>query len=147
MNGRASAPSPPATDAEHDVLLVDDDALVRTIAVRRLRDSGLTLKTCASGAEALDYLGQARVRLLLVDFRMQPMDGIEFLEKLHAQGCCESTRIYVATSAMPEPGVRKRLEQLGAGLLMKADAVAAGGIARLLDGPPPNDLSDVENAA
>jgi len=122
------------TNMDHDVLLVDDDPLIQMLVERRLQNSGLTLKTCDSGCKALDYLGEARVRLLLVDLHMKPMNGLELLETLANDNRRGSARAFLATSAMPEDAVCERLVQLDVGLVMKEDIVAAGGVARLMEG-------------
>jgi len=122
------------TNLSHDVLLVDDDPLILMLVERRLRDSGLTLKTCESGDAALDYLNEARVRLLLVDLHMKPMNGLDFLETLAKDNRRGSALAILATSAMPEESICARLVQLDVRLVMKEDVVAAGGVAELLEG-------------
>lgn len=61
------------------VLLVDDDADVRSIAAAMLRDAGHEVVEVASGAAALDALAQstAPAELLLTDVVMPGMDGVE----------------------------------------------------------------------
>jgi len=127
----ASVAMTPTIDC--DVLLVDNDKIVLTLAERRLRDSGLTMKSCSSAEDALEYLSDANVRLLLVDLNMKPMDGIELLETLSSTNRLEFMQAYLSTSAIPDASVQARLQKLGIEILSKSDILSADGIAQLLD--------------
>jgi signal transduction histidine kinase len=61
------------------VLLVDDDNDVRAAAAGMLRYAGHDVIEAANGREALDCLGQEgdRIELMIVDFVMPGMNGIE----------------------------------------------------------------------
>jgi len=120
----------------HDVLLVDNDAIALMLAERQVRDSCLSMKTCKTALEAIEFLQTAEVRLLLVDLHMNPMSGLELLEILCAQGRLNTTPAYLFTSAVPESAVIQRLDSLGIELLLKADMLKADSIANLLDATP-----------
>lgn len=64
------------------VLLVDDEPDVldsyRTLFELEL---GVRVLTATSGKKALELLGRERVDLVITDYRMPGMDGIEFLER------------------------------------------------------------------
>ncbi len=66
------------------VLVVDDDASVRRIAVRVLEDAGFTILEASNGREALDVLERAadRVDIVLTDLVMPEMDGRELIRIL-----------------------------------------------------------------
>lgn len=120
-------------EVDSDVLVVDDDPLVLMLVGRRLKNSGLTLKACHSGQEALEYLRLASVRLLLVDLYMEPMGGVEFLEAVDSEKRRGSSRAFLATSSTPCSLVMEQLERLRVSLVMKECVLENGGIARLLD--------------
>lgn len=64
------------------VLVVDDDAVVRAAAVDMLESYGFDVLFSASGSDALGILGSARpVDLILADFRMGGMNGIELVRE------------------------------------------------------------------
>lgn len=119
-----------------DVLVVDDDAAVLMLVNRRLRDSGLTFKTLSSGNAALDYLSNSKVRLLLVDLHMEPMNGLELVEALESKGRRDSTRICLSTSAQPDAEVCRLLQELNVEVLMKKLILTPGGINSLMDDTP-----------
>lgn len=68
----------------HRVLVVDDEAVVRTGICRALSQKGIEAKTAASGQEALDWLDAQHADLVLLDIRMPDMDGIEVLKQIRA---------------------------------------------------------------
>jgi PAS domain S-box-containing protein len=75
----------PAAALQGDVLLVEDDASVREYMDDRLQDWGLTVASCANGADALKV---ARERghpfdFYLFDYTMPGMTGIELARQLH----------------------------------------------------------------
>jgi CheY-like chemotaxis protein len=59
------------------VLVVDDDASLRTMLSLSLRRAGYPTLTAASGSEALRLLSTRPVGFLVTDGRMDSMDGFE----------------------------------------------------------------------
>ena len=84
----SSAPQAPAAPARPVILTVDDDPGVSRAGARDLRrkyGEGHRIVRAESGAVALDALRQMKLRgepvaVLLADYRMPEMNGIEFLE-------------------------------------------------------------------
>ena len=67
------------------VLVVDDEAVVRNGISRALNNRGMTTKPAANGKEALDLLNHFAFDLALVDIRMPVMDGIELLREIRTK--------------------------------------------------------------
>ena len=63
------------------ILVVDDILANRRLASKILVDE-YTVNTVRSGEEAIDYLTKQQVDLVLLDIRMEGMDGFETLEKI-----------------------------------------------------------------
>ena len=61
------------------VLLVDDEDTVRLSLARALRRGGYEVLTAADGAEALEILRTARISVLLTDYHMMSMNGMELM--------------------------------------------------------------------
>jgi PAS domain S-box-containing protein len=88
---RASRPSMEAREPETrsaadgsraTILVVDDDAGVREVAVTSLESFGYRTLAAENGPVALDVLGSAdRVDLLLVDMAMPGMSGVELIRR------------------------------------------------------------------
>lgn len=67
------------------ILLVDDEADVLnalSLAIARSREFKSRVDTAASGAEALVKLGETKYHLVLADYRMPGMTGVELLSKV-----------------------------------------------------------------
>ena len=75
----------PAKDYPFSFLVVDDEAFIRTLLVRQLRQLGATgIATASNGVDALAHLDAADPKpdVLLVDLAMPEMGGVEFLRRL-----------------------------------------------------------------
>jgi PAS domain S-box-containing protein len=76
----------PLRDGSETVLVVEDDAAVRMLAVRVLRQHGYTVCEASDGQEALDVLAQGcTVNLVLSDVVMPRLGGRELLTRLHLE--------------------------------------------------------------
>ncbi len=81
---RDAATRPAATPVRRapKVLLVDDDEVVRVMAMHQLEDLGYEVLSAASGAEALDILARDEsIDLLFTDVIMPGMDGGRLAEE------------------------------------------------------------------
>jgi DNA-binding NtrC family response regulator len=67
------------------VLIVDDEAVVRRGIGRALHNRQITSKAAANGEEALDLLKNHDFDLVLLDIKMEGMDGTEVLRRIRAQ--------------------------------------------------------------
>ena len=67
------------------ILLVDDEAGIRTVLGIALADIGYTVHTAENGKQALKVFGQVRPAIVLTDIKMPDMDGIELLRRIKAQ--------------------------------------------------------------
>jgi CheY-like chemotaxis protein len=69
-----------------DVLLVDDDPLVRANASALLEDLGHRVTTLGAGQEAIDLLArQARFDVVISDYAMPGMNGVELARHIAAR--------------------------------------------------------------
>lgn len=70
-----------------DILLVDDERWVRAALKWTIEQTGLSFRVvheCANGREALDWLKQNPVDLVITDIRMPVMDGLTLAKELKA---------------------------------------------------------------
>jgi len=71
------------------LLIVDDSKAMRAIVRRHVQAVGireLEIEEAADGAEALELIRRQRPDLVLSDWNMPTMTGIELLEALRAEG-------------------------------------------------------------
>ena len=71
-----------------DILLVDDSRTMRMIVQRAIRQAGyraLTVGEAENGAQALEKLRGEKPMLILSDWNMPEMSGIDFLRQLRAE--------------------------------------------------------------
>lgn len=80
------------TDQEN-ILVVEDNDFVRMQIVRYLKDSGYGTAEARDGDEALEKMN-AGVSLAVVDVRMEPMGGLDFVRALRGK-CIETPVIFV----------------------------------------------------
>jgi DNA-binding NtrC family response regulator len=65
-----------------NLLVVDDEKVVRSFLVAALEDDGHTVTTAVDGVEALARLGACSFHVVLCDLRMPRMGGIELLKAI-----------------------------------------------------------------
>jgi DNA-binding NtrC family response regulator len=65
-----------------NLLIVDDEAIVRESLGKWFREEGYEVGTAESAGDALTKLAERRWDLALVDIKMPGMDGIELLERM-----------------------------------------------------------------
>jgi CheY-like chemotaxis protein len=76
--------SDPPLRSAVDVLVVDDDADIRSSFAEILRISGFSVDVAGDGDVALDLIGQLDVGVVLLDLRMPRRDGFAVLDALDA---------------------------------------------------------------
>lgn len=63
-------------------LIVDDSRVVRKVACRILSDLGFTCEEAENGQKAFEFCKGKMPDVILLDWNMPVMSGVEFLEKL-----------------------------------------------------------------
>ncbi|MET0658585.1 MAG: response regulator [Steroidobacteraceae bacterium] len=84
------------------ILLVDDDELERELMADRLQSAGFEVPAAAHGSEALAILERQWFPLLITDWEMPELTGIELTERLRARGVSDT---YVVMLTVRDAGV------------------------------------------
>lgn len=71
-----------STESKKRVLIVDDDKEVCDTLKDELTQFGLEVYTAYNGADAFDIFYEKGVDLIVSDYKMPNLDGVEFLEEL-----------------------------------------------------------------
>jgi CheY-like chemotaxis protein len=99
------------------ILVVDDVVEQRDIASSILRELGYTVEAVSSGEEAIDYLENRPVDLLILDMIMEPgMDGLETYKRILRSIPGQRALI---TSGYSETELVQEALELGAGGFLK----------------------------
>ena len=69
--------------SKNRVLIVDDEELYRRALERILTRQGHLVSSTSSGADALKFIAQESVDLVLCDFQMPGMNGLEVVKRIH----------------------------------------------------------------
>jgi two-component system, chemotaxis family, chemotaxis protein CheY len=91
-------------------LVIDDSRTVRAILRAILTEIGLTVVEAANGREGLDRLRDAEdVGVVLVDWNMPEMNGLEFIRAVRAQRAYDPVRIMMVTTETEQEQVIRAL--------------------------------------
>lgn len=93
--------------ADRTVLLVDDDAALRSSLEFILRIEGYAVRTYARGRELLDDLNLPSHGCLVIDQRLPDIEGLKVIEALRARSV-RLPAILITTN--PNPSLRHRAE-------------------------------------
>jgi DNA-binding response OmpR family regulator len=68
------------------ILLAEDDAGLRSVIERGLRENGYTVDATSDGEQALRYLDTYVYEVAILDWRMPKVSGIEVIRRLRGRG-------------------------------------------------------------
>jgi diguanylate cyclase (GGDEF)-like protein len=77
--------SPPDEKDKPEILVVDDDPMVREVVVESIRAAGYDVDECGDGQEALDKNAARAYDLIVTDMRLPGMDGLTLIKKLKSE--------------------------------------------------------------
>jgi CheY-like chemotaxis protein len=95
------------------ILIVDDELDVVQALQFRLETAGYETITARDGGQALDVLGKRKIDLILSDFMMPGMNGLELTRRVKENPNWSGIKV-VLFSCNAEPEFQKRAKELGA---------------------------------
>ncbi len=84
-----------------NVLIVDDSAVMRKIIIKALNESGFTdinITEASDGVEGLKFFDAKKTDLILADWNMPNMNGIEFIKKVRETATSKKIIIIMITT-------------------------------------------------
>lgn len=103
------------------ILVVDDEASVRSSLRKLLERGGFEVREAASGRAALETIAGETIDAVVSDFLMPELNGIEFYDQLVALVPHLQRRVVFLTGAASDSSVHVPLEQRGVPLIHKLD--------------------------
>jgi two-component system, chemotaxis family, chemotaxis protein CheY len=100
-------------------LVIDDSRTVRLIVGKILAEMGIEVTEAANGREGLDQLRQNFVELVLVDWNMPEMNGLDFIKAVRAQHAYDSVRLVMVTTETEQEQVIRALDAGASEYVMK----------------------------
>ena len=101
-------------------LVIDDSRTVRFIIGNILKELGMEVFQAANGLEALEQMKKnPYVELLLVDWNMPEMNGLDFIRVVRSQRAYDAVRILMVTSEAESVQVTRALAAGANEYLMK----------------------------
>lgn len=102
------------------VLLIDDSKVMRTIVRTTLAEFDLDIVEAENGAEALEVVASGPLPdLILVDWHMPVMDGLEFIREFRKSPAHAPARVLMVTTVNDVEKVQDALEAGANEYLMK----------------------------
>ena len=83
------------------VLVVDDEAVLRMLIVDSLEDLDCEIDEAENGTEALKMISETTYEVLVLDYMMPELTGIELLQKLD-QNVIDETTVIMLTAKTQE---------------------------------------------
>ncbi len=109
----------PPTRSKKSVLIVDDEEDLRASVTMALEERGYDVLSAGDGLEGIAAASEHSPNLILVDYRMPELDGVEFLNALRSTEGLTDTPVVIIT-VDPELELRRNAAQLGIqGFLVK----------------------------
>ncbi len=102
-------------DLGPDVLVLEDDRLVRQSLTETLEHAGYRVIGAANGVEGLARLAELRPRMILLDMVMPEMDGFEFLGRLRANSVWSTIPVLIISSV--GEALRQSMDRRGSDVL------------------------------
>lgn len=94
------------------ILVVDDEAMARTMASKLLEKAGYETRAVESGDDCLKFLTLFKPDAILLDMLMPGMSGLEVLEKMRAKDSWKGIPVLLVT-AKGQADIVKQAAALG----------------------------------
>lgn len=91
-------------------LVADDSAVIRLLARRLLEAGGYRVREAADGAQALAACEEDMPDVLLLDWRMPVMNGLECLSRLRQMPGGDQTKVIFCTVETSSDRIRQALD-------------------------------------
>jgi len=84
--------------AERKVLVVDDEIHIVYVVAIKLRNNGYEVITAGNGAEAFELVREEKPDIIVTDFQMPVMTGLELVEKIRQNEATKEIPVILLTA-------------------------------------------------
>ncbi len=84
--------------SEHRILVCDDEPHILHVVSTKLRNAGFTVDTAADGEEAWELANEHRPDLIITDYQMPALSGLELCAKLRTDPRTEGIPVIMLTA-------------------------------------------------
>ncbi|SFC33052.1 Response regulator receiver domain-containing protein [Alkalibacterium subtropicum] len=100
-----------------NVLVVDDEMVLRMLIVDSLEDLNITIDEAESGLEALSMISGKKYDVIILDYMMPELTGLEMLEKADKEMLRET--VIVMLTAKTQEKDQQQAKSAGVDVFMK----------------------------
>lgn len=114
-------------------LVVDDSRVIRKVSRRILEDLGFEVAEASDGVEALAWCNAVMPDVILLDWNMPQMDGLEFVRRLRAEPRGDTPKVIFCSVENEIERIREALDAGADEFIMKPfdGSIVAGKLAYL----------------
>lgn len=81
------------------ILVVDDEPDILKVMLYRLRKLGCDIASCTTGQEALDSVSAVKPDVIVLDYRLPDIDGIEIVRRIRRHDTLGKTPIVLISAS------------------------------------------------
>ena len=104
-------------EQHHKVVVADDDAVILSMLVDKLKHAGYQVISARNGELALDLIKEHQPRVVVLDWIMPKLDGLSVCQQIKADPALKSTKVIVLT-ARGQDGDLLKIQAAGTDLIL-----------------------------
>ena len=102
-----------------NILLVDDEPMLRSVLCQYLKHAGHAVVECRDGDDALDQLRSTRFDIVISDVLMPGMDGLALCGAMRTMPDLAGIPVLFVTARNVDEDMRTELDRIGDGSVFK----------------------------